>query len=98
MRASSYIEPVEYELSDGVTAQLVIWQVPEALRGSTHRFKYRLALIVDEVCVLRYDNEAGKGDHRHLGNREFPYDFRDPDQLQIDFWEEVDRWLKQYAG
>ena len=28
--------------------------------------KYRLALVVDGLCVLRYDNETGKGDHRHI--------------------------------
>ena len=42
-------------------AEIVIWQVPRALRGSRHRFKYRLAFVVDEVCVLRFDNETGKG-------------------------------------
>lgn len=27
--------------------------------------KYSLARVADGACVLRYDNEAGKGDHRH---------------------------------
>ncbi len=72
MAAAAYIEPVRYELSVGVSVELVIWRVPTPLRGSAHLFKYRLALIVDDVCVLRYDNEAGKGDHRHIGNREVP--------------------------
>lgn len=26
-------------------------------------------------CVLRYDNEAGKGDHKHVGEEELPYVF-----------------------
>jgi len=98
MRAEAYIEPVAYDLSERVVVELVIWQVPRPLKGSDHLFKYRLALIADNVCVLRYDNEAGKGDHRHIGNREFPYDFRDPDQLQIDFWEEVHEWLKRHES
>ena len=41
-------------------------------RRSTHRLKDRLALVVAGECVLRYDNEAGKGDHRHLGSVESP--------------------------
>ena len=49
------------------------------MRGSIHRFKYRLALIADSTCVLRYDNEADKGDHRHIGAAEKRYNFVDPE-------------------
>jgi len=63
-----------------------------ARAGSTHQFKYRLALVSEGVCVLRYDNEAGKGDHRHLRGAEEPYNFTDPDSLLADFWREVDAW------
>ncbi|MFW5724458.1 MAG: toxin-antitoxin system TumE family protein, partial [Halochromatium sp.] len=52
-------------------------------------YKYRLALIVDEVCVLRYDNEAGKGDHKYLGEREMPYQCDGIDQLIGDCWADV---------
>ena len=44
--------------------EIVVWRLPRPLRGSTHRLKYWLALVRDGVCVLRCDNEAGKGDHR----------------------------------
>ncbi len=53
-------------------AELVVWSVPTPVRRSIHSFKYRLALVVDGVCVLRYDNEAGKGDHKHIGGLEIP--------------------------
>lgn len=43
------------KLSDNRFADIVIWQLPARLRGRPHRFKYRLALVVDEICVLRYD-------------------------------------------
>jgi len=72
-------------------ADLVIWQVPVPLAGSAHPFKYRLAFVVDELCVLRYDNEPGKGDHKHLGRDESPYVFTTPDQLVDDFWADVAR-------
>ena len=45
----------------------VVWQVPQPVRASKHLFKYRLAFVVGGLCVLRYDNEVGKGDHRHVG-------------------------------
>jgi hypothetical protein len=41
--------------------ELRIWRTPELVRGSVHRFKYALAYVVAGVCVLRFDNEAGKG-------------------------------------
>ncbi len=46
--------------------EIVIWRVPGLVRGSGHEYKYRLAFVVDGVCVLRYDNEAAKGDHRSI--------------------------------
>ena len=46
--------------------------------------------MVNEVCVLRFDNEAGKGDHKHLNKIEVPYQFTDLNTLQADFWAEVD--------
>ena len=54
-------------LAESVFAELVIWRLPRMLPGSTHPYKYRLALVADGICVLRYDNEAGKGDHVHRG-------------------------------
>ena len=70
--------------------EVVVWRVPRPMRGSHHAFKYRLAFVVDEVCVLRYDNEAGKGDHRHILDIETPYRFIDADKLLDDFWRDVE--------
>lgn len=79
------------KLSDTSFAEITIWQVSQPVPGSVHTFKYRLALVVNEVCVLRYDNETGKGDHKHLGEREVPYTFTTLDQLVDDFWADVAR-------
>jgi len=38
---------------------------------------------------MRYDNEAGKGDHKHIGDTEFDYEFTGIDQLLADFWNDV---------
>ena len=83
------------QISDTVYVEMVVWQVPKALKGSNHAFKYRLALISGGICVLRFDNAAGKGDHKHVGNREVPYTFGSVDDLLVDFWTEVDTWLKR---
>ena len=74
--------------------EIVVWRLPRPLRGSTHRFKYRLALVSNGVCVLRYDNEAGNGDHRHLRNSERPYTFIDPEALLANFWNDVEKWRR----
>ena len=77
------------ELSDTRFAEVVIWEVAHPVPGSAHGYKYRFALMVDEVCVLRYDNEIGKGDHKHLGEREILYTFTTLAQLVADFWADV---------
>jgi hypothetical protein len=74
--------------------EIVVWRLPRPVRDSGHLFKYRLALVVDGVCVLLYDNEAGKGDHRHVRDKQEPYTFTDPDTLLADFWRDVERWRR----
>jgi len=81
-------------LSESAFVEVVVWRVPVPVRGSQHELRYRLALVVDGECVLRYDNEAGKGDHRHVGDKEYEYRFRSPEQLLADFWKDVEEMLK----
>ncbi|MLE30497.1 hypothetical protein EBH50_11155 [Salmonella enterica] len=81
-------------LSGNARDELVIWEVDPAVRASNHNYKYRLAYIVDNVCVLRYDNEAGKGDHKHIGNEEIATTFTTVQQLLADFWFDV----RKYGG
>ena len=76
---------------DSFTEQRV-YRVPSSVAGSAHDLKYSLAFIVGGDCVLRYDNEAGKGDHRHVGDVETPYSFTTPAALIADFWHDVDQW------
>lgn len=81
-----------YILSENAFVEMVVWLLSSTLAGSRHPFKYRLALVVDGNCVLRYDNEAGKGDHKHMGGDETPYIFITPPVLLEDFWADVDNW------
>ena len=78
--------------SETAFAELVLWRLPKPLKGSPHGFKYRLAYVVGGECVLRYDNEAGKGDHRHIGEREEQYVFGTLEQLLEDFRRDVENW------
>jgi hypothetical protein len=70
-------------------AELVVWQVPEPIPGSAHAYKYRLAYVAGGVCRVRYDNERGKGDHRHVDGAESPYTFDSLERLLADFWRDV---------
>ncbi len=79
-------------IGEGKFAEIAIWKLPKPVPGSAHAFKYRLAFIVEGVCVLRFDNERGKGDHKHVGTQEVPYVFTDLPQLVEDFLTEIDKW------
>ena len=69
-------------------AELVLWEVPEPVSGSAHCYKYRLAFVVAGECVLRYDNEAGKGYHKHVRSKKVKYRFVSVDKLVTDFFED----------
>lgn len=81
--------------SETAFAELVLWRVPKPVGGSAHEFKYRLAYVVAGVCVVRYDNEAGKGDHRHFSSKENPYAFSTPEKLIADFQNDIMRWNRE---
>jgi len=81
--------------SESVFAGLVLWRVPTPVRRSLHQYKYRLAYVVNGVCVVRYDNEVGKGDHRHFGMRESVYSFTTPGALLADFELDIARWNRE---
>ena len=79
-------------MGDDRFADAVIWRLPKRIPGSDHDFKYRLALVADNVGVLRFDNEAGKGGHKHVGTEQVPYTFTTPGRLVTDFWKAVQDW------
>ncbi len=57
---------------------------------SEHGFKYRLVFVRAGLRVAGYDNQRGKGDHRHLGDIEKPYRFKDVPTLLEDFMRSVE--------
>jgi hypothetical protein len=74
---------------DGGIAEIKLWLVPTPVRGSSHAFKYSLFYGRDGQRLVGYDNEAGKGDHRHYGEREEPYAFASPEKLMADVLADV---------
>ena len=71
--------------------EVVVWRVAEPVPPSTHR----LAYVVAGQCVVRYDNERGKGDHRHFGNKQRAYGFTSSHQLMADFTADIARWNRE---
>jgi len=70
---------------DGAISEIKLWLLPNPVRGSRHLFKYSLFYGRHGERLIGYDNEAGKGDHRHYGDREEPYLFTTPERLITDF-------------
>ena len=77
---------------DGSIIEIVVWELPEPLTPSTHRYKYRLYFGSAGASRVRYDNERGKGDHRHIGEGEEDYVFATIEQLLEDFRHDVENW------
>jgi hypothetical protein len=77
------------EFTDGAILEMVIWDVPQSVKGSAHRLKYSLFYGRRGQRLVGYDNERGKGDHRHIEEREEPYLFTTPETLIRDFLTDV---------
>lgn len=72
--------------------QASIQFVPVPVPGSKHLLKYSLFYGHKDAGGVRtvgYDNEKPKGDHRHYGDVEEPYAFTTPEQLVLDFLQDV---------
>ena len=76
---------------DGAIIEMVLWEVPRRVAGSAHRYKYRLYYGFPGRRIVGYDNETGKGDHRHIRARESPYRFVSVDSLIADFLADVEK-------
>ncbi len=76
-------------------SETVIWRVPFPVEGSTHGYKYRLYFGRPGQRIIGFDNERGKGDHKHVDDRQTPYRFVDVPSLLRDFDQEVRQWLER---
>ena len=78
-------------LPDGAIVEMSIWQLPQASSERLHGLKYSLFYGRDGLRIIGYDNESGKGDHRHVRDLESRYKFTTVEQLVADFLADVER-------
>ena len=76
---------------DGAILEMRILRLPERDAERPHGLKYSLFYGRDGRRVIGYDNERGKGDHRHYGSREEPYAFSTAERMVADFLDDVER-------
>ena len=73
---------------------MVIWALPQADEERPHGIKYRLFYGRDGQRLVGYDNERGKGDHKHIGDQECVYQFESVEQLVTDFWHDIEKLVE----
>ena len=78
-------------LPDGAIVEMTIWRLPAPDPGRSHGLKYSLFYGRTGERIVGYDNETGKGDHRHYREREEPYAFTDVETLVADFLADLRR-------
>lgn len=78
-------------LPDGSIVEMVIWQLPKSSSQRPHGLKYRLYYGKNNERVVGYDNERGKGDHKHIYNTEKRYRFTSVEKLIADFLADIEK-------
>jgi hypothetical protein len=78
---------VHYE--DGGILEMKLWRVPAPVSPSGHEFKYSLFYGRAGVREVGYDNERGKGDHKHFRDKQTAYTFETVERLIADFLADV---------
>jgi len=76
---------------DGAIYQIKVWSVGRPVPPSEHGYKYSLYFGYPGERIVAYDNERGKGDHRHIRDAQFPYAFVSLARLIDDFAADVER-------
>jgi hypothetical protein len=80
---------IDYD--DGGIVEMKLWRVPKPVPPTSHGLKYSLFYGRSGIREVGYDNERGKGDHRHFLGIESKYVFTSVEQLMADFWSDVSK-------
>jgi hypothetical protein len=75
---------------DGSIIEVRIWSVPDPVPPTMHGYKYSLFFGRPGERLVGFDNERGKGDHKHVLGTETRYVFISITQLLQDFRVEVE--------
>ena len=86
MAGATLIQRQKWTDERGNLFDLVLWRVERSARYP-EGVRYRLAFIRsgEEAPAILYDNHHPKGHHRHVGQSEESYAFRDAQRLVADF-------------
>ncbi len=86
----------KYVCRDGAIREMVIWRSPTPDTERHYGLKYRLYYGESGHCLVHYDNERGKGGHRHYGDaggqeHEEKYTWISVQQFIADFKADIER-------
>ncbi|WP_157016938.1 toxin-antitoxin system TumE family protein [Mesorhizobium xinjiangense] len=93
-RKASPVLGWKHILDNGAIVEVKVWRLPQTTPDRPHGLKYSLFYGRPGERIIGYDNETGKGDHRHYREREEPYIFRSLEQLIGDFETDVEREIR----
>ncbi len=88
---------VRNEYENGTILVIRVWLVPAPVPPSVHRFKYSFFYGRPGVRLVLFDNERGKGDHKHIWEVESSYVFESVEKLTADFTASV-RAIQEEEG
>lgn len=74
---------------DGSILQVRVWSVAAPVPPAEHGYKYSLYYGKAGERIVGYDNEKGKGAHKHIRGRETPIKFKTIEQLIDQFFADV---------
>ena len=92
------IESQKLTLDNGGIVQIRIWRLERVTAERPHGLKYSLFYGRPGERIVAYDNEAGKGDHRHYRGRDEPYRFTTFEDLIADFWHDGNEEIENERG
>jgi hypothetical protein len=98
MAPASLIEDRKIVRDDGSIIQIRIWRLPQRTSERPHGLKYSLFYGRPGERIIGYDNEAGKGDHRHYREREEPCLFVSLERLVADFEADMRKEIENERG
>jgi hypothetical protein len=80
----------------GFIREMIVWRLHKPVSRCRHQFKYRFYFGSDDgTCLVRYDNERGKGDHKHLEGVELPYLFRSLEAAFDEFLTDIETVMEK---
>jgi len=86
-----FVRHIKVREDTGNIIEVKMWQISPSL-DKPHGYKCSLVYIVKGKRVIGYDNSEGKGDHKHYGDKEETYQFKNLRRLTEDFYKDIERY------